>query len=148
MGLVVTGISQNADTTAIEEALRAAGLSVEPLTVYTSGDGPEDRADSGIRFVYTGSDSARTILGSGAEITSFGGTEVPGLGTSRPSGYFAEESISMQLSELEIPDSEVDNYTEAIDAGRSVVAYFARPETLEAVQAAFRAGGLANVRTF
>ncbi len=42
MGLVVTGISQNADTTAIEEALRAAGLSVEPLTVYTSGDGPED----------------------------------------------------------------------------------------------------------
>jgi hypothetical protein len=148
VGLVVTGISQSADTAAIEQALRAAGLSLEPLTVYSSGDGPEDRADSGVRFVYTGTDSARNILGRGSELTSFGGTEVPGLGTDSGPEYFPTESISLQLSELEIPDDEVDNYVDAIDAGRSVVAYFAGPDTLAAAEAAFRSSGLANVRTF
>ena len=148
MGLVVTAISPGADTGGIEQALRAAALPLDSLTVFAAGEGLDDRADSGIRFVYTGADTARTILGRGSEITSFGGTEVPGLEVSGGAEYFPEESISMQLSELEIPDGEVDNYVDAIESGHAVVAYLASQDNLTKVEEAFRSSGLRNVRTF
>ena len=56
--------------------------------------------------------------------------------------------MSDRLGDLEIPDDEVDNYVETLEAGRSVVAYFAKPENIGQVTDIFRASGLAKVKTF
>ena len=56
--------------------------------------------------------------------------------------------MSDRLGDLEIPDDEVDNYVEALEAGRSVVAYFAKAETIDKVSEIFHAVGLAKVKTF
>jgi hypothetical protein len=149
VGLVVTGISQTTDSSALEAALKAAGLSLEPLSVYVSGDAPDERPDSGIRFVYTGNDSIREILGRGSGgIYASGSGSVPGLELDEPSEYFRRETVADELSELEIPDSMLENYEDAIEAGHAVAAYFARPETVATAEGAFRSAGLANVQTF
>lgn len=149
MGLVVTGISQTTDTSALEAALKAAGLSLEPLSVYVAGDAAEERPDSGIRFVYTGNDSIREMLGRGSGgIYASGGGSVPGLEVGGPGEYFRPETVAEELSELEIPDSMLENYEDAIEAGHAVAAYFARPETVAAIEGAFRSAGLANVHTY
>jgi hypothetical protein len=145
---VVTGISQNTNTQPIEQALRAASLSIDPLSVFTSGDAPDDRADSGIRFVYSGSDTPKTILGRTSELTSFGGTEVPGLGLSETAEYFTPESVTDELSETGIPDSALDNYVDAIEAGKSIITYQALAADQGRVEQIFRDGGLANVRSY
>ncbi len=56
--------------------------------------------------------------------------------------------MSDRLGDLEIPDDEVDNYVDALQAGRSVVAYFAKPETVAQVETIFRASDLVKVKTF
>jgi hypothetical protein len=82
------------------------------------------------------------------------GTGVPGVTSGMPSagGYgtrpFRNEALSDRLGDLEIPDDQVDNYVDALSAGRSVVAYFAKPGTIEQVEAIFRASNLARVKTF
>jgi hypothetical protein len=145
---VVTGISQNTNTQPIEQALRAASLSIDPLSVFTSGDAPDDRADSGIRFIYSGSDTPKTIFGQTSELTSFGGTEVPGLGLSEKSEYFTPESVTDELSETGIPDSALDNYVDAIEAGKSIITYQALAADQGRVEQIFRDAGLANVRSY
>ena len=149
MPLVVTGISENPNTSAVEKALRDAGLSLEPLAVYLAGEAPEVHPDSGARFIYTGTDSMRDMLGRGSGgIYATGAGSVPGLEVGGSKEYFKRETIDDELSELDIPDSELENYNEAIEAGRAVVAYFARPETVGPVEGIFRDAGFANVRTF
>ena len=149
MPLVVTGISQNADISATEKALQNAGLSLEPLEIYVSGDAEEEHPEASRGFIYTGTDSIRDMLGRGSSgIYSSGGGSLPDIEPNPASTYFPETTIASELGELDIPDSELENYEEAIDSGHGVVAYFARPETLSAVEDCFRAAGLANVRTF
>jgi hypothetical protein len=145
---VVTGIAATRDTSAVERALRDAGLSLDPLSIYVADELPEGRPDSGARFIYTGSDSIREILGRSEGIYATGAGSVPGLESSAPTAYFPQETMEDELSELNIPDSEVDNYDEAIERGHAVVAYFAHPDTAPTIEGIFRATGLANVRTF
>jgi len=134
VGLVVTGISQTGDTTALEAALKAAGLPLDPIQLISGEDSTEGvaRRHSGPRIM-TG-DNAAFVPG----INDSGG----GL------SYFRNESLGDRLGDLEIPDSEVENYIETLEAGRSVVAYFAKPETLGKVESIFRDAGLAKVKTF
>ena len=141
MGLVVTGISQNGDIKALENALKTAGFPLDPLQLI----GPDDSTQS----------PARGVVNPGYITGGTGqGTGVPGLtsGTPTPGGYgtqyFRNETLSDRLGDLEIPDDEVENYVGALEAGRSVVAYFAQPETIDKVTELFRAGGLAKVKTF
>lgn len=150
MGLVVTGISQSTDVSAVEQALRGAGLSLESLTVYCGGEGRQEMPESGIRFIYTGTEDVRNLLGTGSTgILSMGGADVPGLTSDDPSQeYFRQETLSEELSELEIPDSELESYVEALDAGRCLLAYYATKDNLATVEGVFRGGGLVNVRTF
>ena len=149
MPFVVTGIAQSSDTSALQSALRDAGLSVDSLCVYVGGDEPEDHPDTGVRFIYSGSDSIGDMLARGSSgIYSSGGGRVPGLELSGQQEYFRPETVDDELSELDIPDSELSNYDEAMDAGRSVVAYFARAETSPQVEEIFRAAGLRNVHTY
>ena len=142
MGLVVTGISQDGDITALEAALKAANLPLDPVQLI----GPDDSTQ--------GSASARGIIGSGGIMGGGGGTGVPGITSGNPTAggsgtsFFRNETLSDRLGDLEIPDDQVDNYVDALGMGRSVVAYFAKPDNLAQVEGIFRASGLARVKTF
>jgi len=136
MALVVTGLSPAGDLAALKAALSEAGLSADPLQVISPGDG-ESRVASGL---------AGTEIRTGDSGT---GTGVPGLTSShRLRTFFRHESVDDRINDLEIPDSEVGNYIEALERGRTLVAYYARPDSVERAEAAFRASGLLNVRRF
>lgn len=142
MGLVVTGISQNGDIGALEDALKAAGLPLDPIQLV----GPDDSTQG----------SARGVIGQGGLMTGGigSGTGVPGITSGGPTGggagtsFFRNETLSDRLGDFEIPDDQMQNYIDALVAGRSVVAYFAKPATLAQAEAAFRASGLAKVKVF
>ena len=134
MGLVVTGISQTGDLKLLETSLKGAGLPLDPIQLISGEDSTEGVARRQI--------GPRLMTGDNAAY-------VPGINNSGPGlSYFRNESLSDRLADLEIPDSELDNYVEALDAGRRIVAYFAKPETIAQVEAIFRESGLAKVKTF
>ncbi len=135
MGLVVVGLSPNSDLKAVHAALAAAGLDADRLDVIDGGD---------IDLI-----PAPKMAGSEL-LTSDGGASVPGL--SPGTGAFTvrpDDSLAARLSDFNIPDSELDNYLEALDRGRSVVAYNATSDDAVAkAESAFRAAGLLNVKRF
>jgi hypothetical protein len=132
--LVVTALSPDGNVDALKTALHDAGLSLDPLQLI----GPDESTSSLAHGI------------AGAELlTSDTSGGVPGLsGRHRMREFFRNESLSDRLGDLEIPDSEVDNYVEALERGRSVVAYFAKPDTVERVGELFKSVGLLNVRRF
>lgn len=136
MALVVTGLSPEGDLTALKLALAQAGLGTDGLTVIEPGEGAES----------IGSGLAGSELSGG----DFGtGTGVPGINSSRRTRtFFRNESVDDRLGDLEIPDSEVGNYAEALQRGRTVVAYYAKADSVDRVETAFRSSGLLNVRRF
>jgi hypothetical protein len=138
MGLVVTGISPTSDLAPLEAALRDAGLSTEHLQIVEPSEDPLPFARG-------------TIASSGVGAMPTG-TGVPGLTSGNtadaPRQYFRDESLSERLSDFEIPDDEVENYLDALSAGRSVVGYYASADSIDRVEAAFRAAGLAKVKRF
>lgn len=146
MGLVVTAIGPGSAAAALTAALRAAEHSLEPLQVVTAGDPPGGMT--------------RALAGDGIILGTTGtGTGVPGLTTSAHGAgglpglqsheYLPANSTSERLGALEIPDDEAEGYAEALEAGRSVYAYFARPDTVEGVAAVFRSvQDLTKIRVF
>ncbi len=142
MGLVVTGISQDGDTGPLEAALKAAGLPLDAIQLI----GPDDSTQ--------GAASSMGLTNPGLMTGGGQGTGVPGVTSGVPTAggygtrYFRNEALSDRLGDLEIPDDQVDNYVDALQAGRSVIAYFAKPDTLAQVEAIFRGSGLAKIRTF
>jgi len=143
VGLVVTGISQSGDISSIEAALKAAGLPLDPIQLI----GPDDSTQ--------GAASSLGLTNPGLMTGGGQGTGVPGVTSGVPTAggygtrYFRNEALSDRLGDLEIPDDQVENYVDALSAGRSVVAYFAKPENVAQVETIFRAdGSLARVKTF
>jgi len=135
VGLVVTGISQDGNIVALETALKDAGIPLDAIQLI----GPDD-STQGV---------SRGIIGPRIMTGDRSGGFVPGINSSGGGlEFFRNENLSDRLGDLEIPDAEVENYVEALEAGRSVVAFFAKPDTLETVEAIFRASGLAKVKTF
>jgi len=134
MALVVTGLSQNGDISALHKALEDGGLATDSLQVI----GPDDSTQG----VSRGLISADLL-------THDSGTSVPGINNRHTSGvFFRNESLPDRLGDLEIPDSEMDNYVEALERGKHIVAYFAHAETIDKVEEVFKASDLANVRRF
>lgn len=143
MGLVVTGISQNGDIAALEAALKAAGLPLDSIQVI----GPDDSTQ--------GAASSMGLTNTGLNLGGGQGTGVPGITSASPIGgggsrYFRNEALSDRLGDLEIPDDQVENYVDALQAGRSVVGYFAKPENVAQVETIFRNPdtGLVRIKTF
>jgi hypothetical protein len=134
LGLVVTGISQHGDIKALEVALKSAGLPLDPVQLISGEDSTEGVARRQV--------GPRIMTGDNAGHVP--GINGPGAGLS----YFRNESLSDRLGDLEIPDSEVENYVDALEAGRSIVAYFAKPDSIAQVESIFRDAGLAKVKTF
>jgi hypothetical protein len=143
VGLVVTGISQNGDIAALEAALKAAGLPLDSIQVI----GPDDSTQ--------GAASSMGLTNTGLNLGGGQGTGVPGITSASPIGgggsrYFRNEALSDRLGDLEIPDDQVENYVDALQAGRSVVGYFAKPENVAQVETIFRNPdtGLVRIKTF
>jgi hypothetical protein len=136
MAFVVTGLSQSEDISSVSAALRAAGLPTDPLQAVGPDDASENLSDSAL--------VEPDIL------TSDEGTRVPGInsGGGRPRTYFRNENLVDRLGDFGIPESELDNYLEAVERGKTVVAYFANASNADNVSAAFNSASLANVRTF
>jgi hypothetical protein len=136
MAFVVTGLSQSEDISSVSAALRAAGLPTDPLQAIGPDDASENLSDSAL--------VEPDIL------TSDEGARVPGInsGGSRPRTYFRNENLVDRLGDFGIPESELDNYLEAVERGNPVVAYFANASNADKVSAAFNSASLANVRTF
>jgi hypothetical protein len=143
---VVTGISQDGDTGALEQALKAAGLSLEHFEVL----GP-DEADE---IATGGVIDTKIITGGGLEsgtgVPGLTGTGVPGI-TSAPrigGGVVAGDSLWDRLADFAIPDDEVENYAEALEAGRSIVAFHGDSKNVAKVEGLFGSAGLAKIKTF
>ncbi len=133
MGLVVVAILRGEDPSALESALAGAGFPLAPLQVI--------QPDASTRGL------ARTVQGS--DLLTGSGVRVPGIndGASRLE-LFRNESLPDRLGDLEVPDSEVDNYLQALAAGNAIVAYFAKAEDVERVLEVFRGAGLARVTRY
>jgi hypothetical protein len=143
MGTIVTGLLQTSDTTKVRTALASAGLSLEHLQVIE----PDDSSQGVARNLTGTSDLLTGDIGSGTGVpglTSGGGLSA-GIGGSV---FFRNEDIADRLADIRIPDSQMDNYVEALERGKTIVAFFAKPDTVEAATAAFKGAELANVRVF
>lgn len=122
---VIVGIFNGEDAVkSLVGALKAAALSVERLQVVSGDDPSEGLAQSGVRFVYSG-EAQEVSTGPGVgEITGLGGTGVPGLTDLTPRvAAFRDRSLVDNLGDLEIPESRLDDYAEAVEAGRIVAGY-------------------------
>jgi hypothetical protein len=146
LGLTVTGISQSSDIKGLEKALTDAGFSLEHIQMVSPDDSDINLADveSGQRI------DTELILGGGQ------GTGVPGISGGRSDfavnhnpHFFRNEELWDRLGDFEIPDDEIENYLEALGAGRSVVAFFAsKPDAVPQLEGIFRASGLAKIKTY
>lgn len=146
MPFVVTGISQDGSTAGLEAALTSVGLSLDALEVL----GPDDADESvGVR----GEVADTSILTGGGLDT---GTGVPGLtGSGIPGVTGAPRladvdggSLWERLADLSIPDDEAENYAEALESGKSIVAFHGDSKNVAKVEALFASHGLTKVKTF
>lgn len=139
MGSMVTGIVPSAGID-VAAALRGAGFALEPLIEISGEDAsltdtvPRPRGD-----ILMGT------TGTGTGVPGLTTTGTSGLG-SRPQPLPAHEQLRERLDDLELPDDEIENYLDALDAGRTVVGYAATPETAERVAEVLRSAGVAKVK--
>jgi hypothetical protein len=134
--MVVVGLSQTEDLSAVRTALSQAGLPPDDLESV----GPDDAAQN----------LARGQTSSGI-ITTDRGAHVPGIDGDENPTFFYDENLVDRLGDFGIPEKEMDNYLEAIERGKTVVACFVKPDNAETAtkfSAAFSAANLANVRQY
>jgi hypothetical protein len=153
---LVIGISPDADLVTIENALKAQNVDASNVKVFGKGSPSTDSDDGGestIDFinVYQAMETnsrADDMTKNTGIIEGSGGTGVPGLNTPSPSlgSLLHDEAVRNYLGGNHIPADEVENFNEAIEDGRPVVMYAADDAT--GVEAAFKAAGFKNVRSF
>jgi len=153
---LVTGISPESEPKKIEDALcDRPQVDCNKMAVITKDSPTQAHEESIINFIHAG-DYAQTsdvshdvIRGDTAIMTDAGGVNVPGISAdTRYVGFFAQPHIIDHLGEWPIPQDQIENYNEAIEAGRTVVTYKAQPSEAAGVEAAFKDAGLRNVKTF
>lgn len=142
---VVVGILPNAAAASkLADAIKAAELDLSDLTIIAD-DMPDDALiTNGVKFRQTGEPDTDTLDTGLGIITSSGGTEVPGL--SRTPGIDLVSDPEDPLADLNVPDARIDDYEEALEAGRSVVGY--RTADTDKVSAIFVAAGANPVEVF
>lgn len=152
-GLVV-GIFAGSDAAAIESALTGQQIELGKVKVLRSASAstPEDD-ESELDFI----DVAESMEGNSLSddmthgmgiMGDSGGTSVP-MGRSASLSQFSSRGASRNyLAGLSVPADEAENFNDAIEAGRSVIAYPDAGDDAAKIAAAFKAAGLRNVRTY
>jgi hypothetical protein len=143
---LVTGISHDGNTTALEAALTGAGLSLDHFDVL----GPDDsEARVGSSRGLTGSATLSGGLEMGTGVPGLTGSGTPGItNATHVVGGDGSGSLWDRLADLAIPDDEVENYAEALEAGRYIVAYHGTDANIGTLEGIFAGSGLAKVKTF
>lgn len=150
MGTMVIGIFPDHDCLhKLTEALKSDGFSVERLRVISSDTPSDNLIRTGVQFIYSGDSEPGSIATGGGIITGFGGMGVPGLTDHAPQigGFHSAPSTEDLLSELEIPGGRHDDYSRAIDQGRSVAGYNAGAD-VDRVRSLFSSAGGYPVESF
>jgi hypothetical protein len=126
----VVGIFPNtASLSKLSDSLKGAGLDLSRLIVISEEEPSEALIDDGVRFRASGEPDTQTLDSAFGNITSSGGTEVPGLTNERtPFRVGVDSSGSANsneeaLSDINVPDGRTDDYELAIEAGRCVAGY-------------------------
>jgi len=137
----VTGIAPTQNVDDLEKAIGSmTGLDHSKFVVITKADRTDEHDDSFLQFVHAASED-HLLLGDG-------GTSVPDMNIPTSQlGYLGHPHVIQHVGALPIPEDEADNYNDAIDDGRTVVAYPVDGSST-AIEGAFRAAGLAHVKTF
>jgi hypothetical protein len=152
---LVTGIAQSSDPEHLENALPDPPVNPDKVAIITKDSPTDMHHESVLTFMHVGQGHPTTdvqhevIAGGEAILTNFGDPQVPNISSdNRYIGFFAEPHIIDHLADYAIPQDQVQNYNDAIEAGRSVVLYKAEPAEAPAVEQQFKDAGLKNVKTF
>lgn len=153
---LVTGIAQTSDPAQLENTIGShSAVDQNRLTVITKDSPTTAHRQSFLRFIHAGEPHPTTdvdhdvITGDVAILTDAGGVNVPGISAdTRYLGFFAHPHVIDHFSGWPIPEDEVQNYNDAIEAGRSVVTYKAQTSEVPDAEQAFRDAGLRHVKTF
>jgi hypothetical protein len=152
---LVTGIAQTSDPTHLEDALCKENVDCDKMAVITKDQPTDVHHESVLTFMHVGQTHSTSdldhevITGGEAILTNISEPQVPNISSDlRYVGFFAEPHIIDHLAEYAIPEDQVQNYNDAIEAGRSVVVYKADPGEAPAVEQTFKDAGLKNVKTF
>jgi len=153
---LVTGIAQTSHPEHLEDALCGKEtVDCDKIAVITKDAPTDSHHESVLTFMHVGqghptSDVQHEVIVGGESIlTNFGDPQVPNISSdNRYIGFFAEPHIIDHLAEYAIPQDQVQNYNDAIEAGRIVVVYKAEPDEAPAVEQTFKDAGLKNVKTF
>jgi hypothetical protein len=120
MSIVVGIFPDHGAVSKLVDALKTAGLNPADLTVISGDEAPEPLISSGVQFVLSGEAEESTLAGGVGIITSEG-PDVPGMDEVNADVGALEEPPELEaLSDLGVPDGRTDDYTEALEHGRSV----------------------------
>ena len=152
----VTGIASTEDISELEKLLGGVeGIDHSKLTVITTAERSDEHESSFLNFIHAGGAVIDSDLFGGLAgmdtgiITSSGGTGVPGISAASNSlGYLGTAPVAQHLGTLPIPEDEADNYNDALEDGRCVVAYDCTGTDGAPIEAALRNAGLRHVKTF
>jgi hypothetical protein len=156
MACYVTGIAPSSDIAQLETVAKAiAGIDQEKLTILTKSDRTYEHESSFLNFIHTtqpyvDSDAVGSLMANKDSLMTGGtGTSVPGIGGGHTALTSSTNDRSPQhVGSLPIPEDEADNYNDAIEDGRAVLAYACDPSQQAALEDAFRKAGVNKVKTF
>lgn len=150
----VTGIAPTEEVAELEAMLgNVPGVDHSKLTIITKVDRTDEHDESFLNFIHAGAPAIEGDvmghIGGDTIMTGGGGTGVPGMTTSVSTlGYFAHPHVVQRVGALPIPEDEADNYNDAIDEGRVVVAYACEDSETAQYEGAFHSAGVRHVKTF
>ena len=152
---LVAGIAQSSDPGTLEDVLcKTPSVNCDKLAVITKDSPTTEHEESLVTFMHVGqghttTDAPHDVITGGTGILTILDAQVPNISSdNRYIGFFAEPHIIDHLGDWPIPEDQVQNYNDAIEAGRSVVTYKAKADEAPGVEQTFRDAGLRNVKTF
>lgn len=152
---LVVGIYPESDPKKIEAALSGqTGIDMGRLRVVTRDAKTEAHDESALSFVHVreaqnSNDFSDDMTHGQGMMTDSGGTGVPGSGSRGPSlGSLSNRGSAVNyLVGVKIPGDQIDNFNDAIEAGRLVALYDASDDH-EAALTTFTSAGFRNVKAF
>ncbi|MHB8178477.1 MAG: hypothetical protein ACYDA5_04775 [Vulcanimicrobiaceae bacterium] len=151
---LVVGIFSESDPKALEAALAPHGIDLHAIKVLTKAAPAQQYDDSMINFIHVSqkmevNDFSDDMTHGMGIMSDSGGTGVPGIGGGPSVSALSHRATTTNyLVGSGIPMDQVDNYNDAIEAGRIVITRPVAETDAAAVEAKFKAAGLRNVRIF